>query len=90
MLPPAGNYLFLGEKPWDQLKALFDDTWFVDVPLDVAMQRVFQRQTANGADPEVSKRRIAGNDRLNAELIAQTRQEAKVVIPSSVPFRQAP
>jgi hypothetical protein len=37
-----GNYVLLDIEPWHQLKAIFDDTWFVDVPLDEAMERVFK------------------------------------------------
>lgn len=39
-----GNYLLLDVQPWLQLRSLFDDTWFVDCPIDLAMQRVFERQ----------------------------------------------
>lgn len=38
-----GNYVLLDIAPWDQLRSqLVDDTWFVDVDLDVAMERVFK------------------------------------------------
>lgn len=37
-----GNYVLLDVEPWHQLRSLFDDTWFVDVPLDEAMDRVFK------------------------------------------------
>lgn len=33
-----------GEAPWDQLAAIFDDSWYVDCDIDVAMQRVYERQ----------------------------------------------
>lgn len=32
------------EPPWDQLASLFDDTWFIDCDVDIAMERVYQRQ----------------------------------------------
>lgn len=84
-----GNYVLLDGAPWDELRrgGLLDDTWFVDVPLDVAMERVFRRQTAIGLAPEVSRGRIAGNDRPNAELVLGSRCNARVVVPSDVPFR---
>eukprot|EP00878_Enallax_costatus_P030854 GHUV01033654.1.p1 GENE.GHUV01033654.1~~GHUV01033654.1.p1 ORF type:complete len:173 (+),score=31.55 GHUV01033654.1:615-1133(+) len=81
-----GNYLYLDTQPWMQLRDLFDDTWFVDCPLDLAMQRVFERQTAIGLAPEVSRGRIAGNDRPNGELIDASKGAARVVVPSSIPF----
>jgi len=68
------------------LADLFNDTWFVDCDIDTAMDRVFVRQTGNGISPEVSRQRIAGNDRPNAELIAETKLRARLIV-TSVPFR---
>lgn len=87
-LQVEGNYLFLDDQPWCELRQLFDDCWFVDVDIDSAMQRVFERQTAIGVAPEQSRVRIATNDRPNGELVNATRHNAQVVVPSSVPFRQ--
>ncbi|KAI8469901.1 MAG: hypothetical protein J3K34DRAFT_521810 [Monoraphidium minutum] len=86
-----GNYLYLEEEPWRQLRPLFDEAVFVDCPVDVAMRRVFERQArwwfvALGLAPEVSQGRIAGNDRPNAELVAATAGAACVLVPSVVPL----
>ncbi|KXZ43864.1 hypothetical protein GPECTOR_78g52 [Gonium pectorale] len=48
-----GNYVLLDNEPWCHLLELFDEAWFVDCPIDLAMERVFQRQTAIGLAPEV-------------------------------------
>lgn len=83
-----GNYVLLDSEPWAVLKReVFDDTWFVDVDIDVAMERVFQRQVAIGVQPDVSRSRIAGNDRPNAELIMGSKRAARVIVPSSIPFK---
>lgn len=84
-----GNYLLLQTEPWSRLQQLLDDTWFVDCDLDLAMQRVFDRQVSIGLAPEVSRMRIAGNDRPNAELISDSRKHARVVVPSHVPLRSS-
>jgi pantothenate kinase len=81
-----GNYLYLDEEPWLQLRGMLDDTWYVDVPLEVAMQRVFARQVALGLDPAVSKMRVAGNDQPNAMMVQATKGVAKVLVPSDIPF----
>lgn len=81
-----GNYLFLEQEPWVQLRELFDDAWFVDCPVDLAMQRVFDRQVAIGLAPEVSLGRIAGNDRPNALLVNASKGAARLLVPSNVPF----
>lgn len=52
-----------------------------------AAQSVRRRQTSIGLAPEVSRGRIAGNDRPNGELINESKKNAKVIVPSSIPFR---
>lgn len=74
-------------EPWSQLLKLFDDTWFIECDIDTAMQRVYERQTGHGVPPAVSRQRISGNDRPNAELIETTKGNARLVVPS-LPFRQ--
>ena len=86
MVVVEGNYLYLDEEPWLQLRDMLDDKWFVDCPIDLAMQRVFERQKALGLDPSVSKARIAGNDEPNGKLVNSTRVVADVLVPSDVPF----
>ena len=76
------------EPPWLELVPLFDDTWFIDCDLDVAMERVRQRQIADGRDPDIVRRRVETNDRPNAELIAKTRRLARMIVPSR-PFRNS-
>lgn len=63
------------------------DTWFVDVPLDVAMQRVTARQISGGKSKEVALARVAGNDRPNGEAVVGSRGLARILVPSDVPFR---
>eukprot|EP00884_Botryococcus_braunii_P006769 jgi/Botrbrau1/16093/Bobra.7_2s0060.2 len=77
-----GNYLLLDEHPWSQLHDLFDERWFIDVDLDVAMERVKTRQVGNGTPVDVAEQRVATNDRPNAELILRTRNRADLVVPS--------
>uniref|UniRef100_A0A7S1T861 Phosphoribulokinase/uridine kinase domain-containing protein n=2 Tax=Tetraselmis chuii TaxID=63592 RepID=A0A7S1T861_9CHLO len=81
-----GNYLLLDLPPWMKLGGIFDETWFVDTDLDVAMERIFERQTGIGMDPEVSRGRIQGNDRPNGELVMGTRSSADIIIPA-LPMR---
>lgn len=68
--------------PWDQLKGLFDDTWYVDCDIDTAMQRVLARQIGHGRSPDVAKWRVANNDRKNAMMIADTSSRAGLLVPS--------
>ena len=38
-----GNYLLLDEDPWRELSVILDAKWFLDCPLDIAMERVVKR-----------------------------------------------
>ena len=73
------------EAPWNRIPALLDDSWFVDCDIDVAMDRIFRRQTGHGITAEASRKRIAENDRPNGELILSSAARAKLLVPS-LPF----
>lgn len=45
------------------------------------MDRVYARQTANGAAPSVARNRILANDRPNAVQVAETKRLADVLLP---------
>ncbi|CAI6010936.1 unnamed protein product [Closterium sp. NIES-65] len=77
-----GNYLLLNDGDWARLQPLFDETWFVEVDLDEAMQRVEKRHVATGKTQDVAKWRVDYNDRPNAELIMETKRHADVIIVS--------
>jgi pantothenate kinase len=77
-----GNYLLLEEDAWRDIRALFDEKWFIDIDIDVSMQRVLQRHVATGKEPDVAAWRISYNDRPNAELIMKSKKSADLVIRS--------
>ncbi|KAL5206881.1 hypothetical protein ABZP36_035090 [Zizania latifolia] len=77
-----GNYLFLEEDGWREIRALFDEKWFIDIDIDVSMQRVLKRHVATGKEPDVAAWRISYNDRPNAELIIKSKKAADLVIRS--------
>lgn len=74
------------EEPWNQFISVFHDTWYVDCPTEVAMMRIFKRQTSNGLAPDASTFRIAYNDRPNAVLVSASKSRAGLIVPS-LPFQ---
>jgi pantothenate kinase len=73
-----GNYLLLADDGWSAVGARCDQHWFLDVPLDLALERLARRHMAAwGMTRAQAEARIAGNDRLNAELILTTRARAE-------------
>ncbi|KAM3272164.1 hypothetical protein ACQJBY_042397 [Aegilops geniculata] len=77
-----GNYLLLEEDVWREIRDMFDEKWFIDIAIDVSMQRVLQRHIGTGKEPDVATWRISYNDRPNAELIMESKKAADLVIRS--------
>jgi len=68
------------------LPSLFDQTWFLDVGLDDAMERVARRQAADGVPEETSRARVETNDRPNGALVASTKERADLVVRGDLPL----
>lgn len=67
-----GNYLLLDTEPWRQLREkVFDETWFLDVPVSECNRRVGERHVKTGLSQERAQLRVVTNDSLNAELVAK-------------------
>ncbi|GAB4115306.1 MAG: nucleoside/nucleotide kinase family protein [Roseiflexaceae bacterium] len=84
MVPPAaqvvlveGLYLLHNDHDWQPVADLFDECWFLDTPLDLALDRLARRHMAAwGWDRAAAEHRIATNDRINAELVQASRDQA--------------
>ena len=72
-----GLYLLHSEDGWGELGPLWDERWYLDTPLEIAMERLTERhRMAWGLTRAEAARRVAANDRLNAEIVARTRSRA--------------
>lgn len=68
-----GNYLLLDDAPWYQLKQkVFDETWFLSVPIDICCERVVYRHMQQGMSESQARHRVENNDRKNAQLVTQS------------------
>lgn len=71
-----GLYLLHREHGWN-LTGLLDECWYLDTSMDVAMERLVNRHMVSwGFSHEQALNRLAINDRLNAELVQQSRVRA--------------
>nr|WP_315240370.1 nucleoside/nucleotide kinase family protein [uncultured Albidiferax sp.] len=78
-----GLYLLHREHGWN-LHGLLDACWYLDVPMEVAMQRLVARhQAAWGFTVAQAEARLALNDRLNADTVALTRERADGWLPNA-------
>lgn len=65
-----GLYLFHQADRWETISPLFDERWYLDTPLEIAIERLALRHMqAWGITRDQAEHRIATSDRLNAELV---------------------
>ncbi|WP_421849708.1 hypothetical protein [Marinomonas sp.] len=72
-----GLYLLHQQDGWQESKTLFDQHWFLDIPIEVAIERLAKRHMkAWGFSHERAMDRINKSDGLNAELVATYKNQA--------------
>ena len=75
-----GNYLLLDQPPWREVHELLDESWYLDVPVEVLRRRLIDRHIAHGRSREDAIRHVDESDLRNAELVAPTRELADLTI----------
>jgi pantothenate kinase len=83
VLVTEGNYLLLDEPPWDGLRALLDEAWFLEPDEDVRRARLVARHERHGRSHAEAVARADGSDAANARMIAATSVRADVVLRES-------
>jgi pantothenate kinase len=64
-----GNYLLLDTPPWNGVRPLLDEAWFVHLTDDERRRRMVARHQRHGHDQATAEERTFGNDERNARLI---------------------
>jgi pantothenate kinase len=75
-----GNYLLLPEAPWNQLRTLLTETWFLAPNETLRRDRLIARHRAFGRTLEEARERTLGSDERNAVLINATLPSADLVV----------
>ncbi|MGW6004073.1 nucleoside/nucleotide kinase family protein [Oerskovia enterophila] len=79
-----GNYLLLGGDQdhgrWSPVRTILDETWFLEVPEQVRVERLVARHERHGKPPAAARAWALGPDETNARLVASTRDRADVVV----------
>ena len=79
-----GLYLLHQDDGWDAVARQFDAVWYLDTPREIALERLLQRHiSAWQISRDEAARRIETNDRLNAEIVAETRGCAAALVVDS-------
>ncbi|SDC30365.1 Panthothenate kinase [Sanguibacter gelidistatuariae] len=68
-----GNYLLLDDGPWARVRTLLDETWYLDLPDDVRVERLVARHVRHGRTQAAARAWTLGPDQGNADLVAATR-----------------
>ncbi|MHA6800865.1 nucleoside/nucleotide kinase family protein [Bounagaea algeriensis] len=74
-----GNYLLLDRSPWDEIRGLLDEAWFLAPDEGVRVQRLIDRHVRYGRSPEQAREWVERSDEHNAALIAPTVERADLV-----------
>ena len=64
-----GNYLLLGVPPWDGVRELLDEAWFVHLDDTERQRRLVARHRRHRHDQADAEARTFGNDERNAQLV---------------------
>jgi pantothenate kinase len=64
-----GNYLLLDVPPWDGVRAMLDEAWFVHLEDDERRRRMVARHLRHGHDQADAEARTFGSDERNARLV---------------------
>ncbi len=71
-----GNYLLLNTAPWNELKAEWDLSISLDVPIDILRERLIRRWLNHGFNNDDAVKKAESNDIPNAENVVQHGFEA--------------
>jgi pantothenate kinase len=84
LIVTEGNYLLLGDGHWTRVRQQLDEVWYCDLDTDERLRRLIARHERFGKDHEAALAWATGTDQRNADLIAETRQHADLVIPAAL------
>ncbi|MEU5548729.1 nucleoside/nucleotide kinase family protein [Micromonospora sp. NPDC047793] len=75
-----GNYLLVPDWPWDEMRALLHEAWFLDLDGDLRRRRLVARHVGYGRSAEEARAWALGSDEVNAALVAETAVRADLVV----------
>ncbi|NES15347.1 MULTISPECIES: nucleoside/nucleotide kinase family protein [Micromonospora] len=75
-----GNYLLLREDPWEEVRTLVHEVWFLDLDAELRVRRLTARHEAYGKTPEQARAWALGSDEANAARVAGTAEHADLVV----------
>ncbi|GAA0387027.1 nucleoside/nucleotide kinase family protein [Micromonospora gifhornensis] len=75
-----GNYLLVPQWPWDEVRSLLHEAWFLDLDAELRHRRLVERHVAYGRSTEEAQAWALGSDEVNAALVTGTADRADLVV----------
>ncbi|GAA4575027.1 nucleoside/nucleotide kinase family protein [Micromonospora coerulea] len=75
-----GNYLLVRDEPWEEVRTLLHEIWFLDLDAELRLRRLTARHEAYGKSPEQARDWALGSDEANAALVCPTADHADLVV----------
>ncbi|WP_405429626.1 nucleoside/nucleotide kinase family protein [Micromonospora sp. NBC_00617] len=75
-----GNYLLVPDFPWEEVRTLLHEVWFLDLDVELRQRRLTARHEAYGRSPEQARAWALGSDEANAACVIPTADRADLVV----------
>ncbi|GHF56296.1 pantothenate kinase [Amycolatopsis bartoniae] len=75
-----GNYLLLDSEPWNRVRGLLDEAWFLAPDEHDRIERLVTRHRRYGRSLVEARQRALGSDQRNADLIGPSAARADLVL----------
>jgi pantothenate kinase len=75
-----GNYLLLSEPPWDELRRLLDEIWYVERDEESRLGDLIARHMLYGKSEDEARNWARGSDEVNAEVVSGSRHRADFIV----------
>lgn len=75
-----GNFLLSTRDPWQQVKSLLDESWFLDALPETRRERLTRRYISYGFTPQAARAKTLGVDENTSALVRSTVSRADLVL----------
>jgi pantothenate kinase len=76
LIVSEGNYLLLDASPWNEIKNILDEIWFIDANEDLLLPRLIARHVAGGKTAKDAEDKVNSTDLPNARLVHASKNRA--------------
>lgn len=75
-----GNYLLADDDPWRRVTDIVHQTWFVEIPEELRVERLIARHMTFGMSRDAAEKWTLGPDQTNARYVEATKSRADLIV----------